>query len=789
MLKKKTRAAAIVITAAAVLTAVTASFAQQIYPQLPAVSAKTAEALPHFPSRLAAFVWRNWNLTTVERMANAVQTTPDKLQALAQELGLPEYKAPTWSADRSYITIVRRNWSLLPYDQMLTLLEISPDEFAEKLREDDFLSVKLGEKPTCEPLIYAEPTSEELAACRKIADQVRQTLGDELELSEAEPFAFLADFASDPSEGAQADAPTQDSADEEGKSQFELCYLHSYFAVFGDPLLQDSSLLYPDKLFQKLQERGVNGVWLHSLLRDLTPPTEDFPEFGTKSEIRRANLRDLVNRGKRYGIDVYLYMNEPRAMPSDFFENHPEEKGVAEGDYSAMCACSPKVRRWLSDSLAYLFKDVPGLGGIFTITGSENLTSCVSHGGFAACPRCSKHSDADLIADLNAAMEEGVHRAAPDAKVIVWDWGWRGHGMAEDIVAKLPKNVWLQSVSEWALPLKRGGVDVTIGEYSISAVGPGPRAQAHWAAAKKAGLKTIAKCQFNSTWEIASIPSIPALDLVARHASNLSRSGVDGVMAGWSLGGYPSVNLEIVHAFAVDPNATVDGVLDAAAVKFFGEQGAPIARKGWTTISKAFEEFPYGGSVVYCAPNQIGPANLLRETPTGMRASMVGIPYDDLTAWRGPYPPEIFADQIEKCGKGFLEGAESLCGALQYAPKETLEDAQNQVRYAEVAGVNYLSVANQTKFVLLRDQRQQLKQEAQTDTSNELKAKLRQNALAMKAIALDEIELAKRLRRAQMEDSRIGFESTNQYWFVPNDLVEKIVSCLNIVENLDKECE
>ena len=52
-------------------------------------------------------------------------------------------------------------------------------------------------------------------------------------------------------------------------------------------------------------------------------------------------------------------------------------------------------------------------------------------------------------------------------------------------------------------------------------------------------------------------------------------------------------------------------------------------------------------------------------------------------------------------------------------------------------------------------------------------------------LARNEIELAKRLRRADLEDSCVGFESTNQYWFVPNDLVEKVVSCLDIIERLE----
>ncbi len=766
----------LILLSSCVLTS--ASFADDLV-VLPPTSDKKAEPIPHFPSRIAAFVWRSWNLAPIDAMARTLGTTPEHVHRVADILGLPGYQGATWDSERVYITLLRRNWSILPYEQLLTLLELTPEELAKKLREDDFLSVKLGAKPYCEPLRFEEPTASDWVEMRRIALEVREVLGDDFELMDGESrFEFLKEFESDESTEESSDVPESTKS-----SQFEICYLHSYFALFGDPLLQDSSKIYPNGLLKKLADRGVNGVWLHALLRDLTPATEDFPEFGEDSEIRRANLRDLVARAKKYGIDVYLYMNEPRAMPATFFENHAEEKGVTEGAYCAMCASSPKVRRWLSDSLAYLFADVPGLGGIFTITGSENLTSCVSHGGQAGCPRCSKRSDVDLIVDLNAAMEEGVHRSAPDAKVIVWDWGWRGHGLATDIVKALPKNVWLQSVSEWAIPINRGDVHVSIGEYSISVVGPGPRAKEHWAAAKSVGLKTIAKCQFNSTWEIASIPSIPALELVARHAQNLSGAGVDGVMAGWSLGGFPSINLEVVHEFAVDSNATVDSVLDKLARQYFGDEGKKLARDGWRVVSEAFENFPYGGSVVYCAPNQIGAANLLRLEPTGWPASMVGIPYDALDAWRGPYPPETFASQMEKTGRGFIDGAKLLKEAAEFAPQERRVDAERQGRYAEFAGVVYLSVANQTRFVVLRDER--IKLLAQSELSVEQKARLAELEAQMIAIARDEIDLAKKQLYATQEDSRIGFESTNQYWFVPIDLVEKIVSCLEIIRTLE----
>ena len=58
-------------------------------------------------------------------------------------------------------------------------------------------------------------------------------------------------------------------------------------------------------------------------------------------------------------------------------------------------------------------------------------------------------ADADILAEVNSVIEEGVHRGNPNAKVIAWDWGWRGHGEATDIIARLPPAVWLMSVSEW----------------------------------------------------------------------------------------------------------------------------------------------------------------------------------------------------------------------------------------------------------------------------------------------------------------------------------------------------
>ncbi len=259
--------------------------------------------------------------------------------------------------------------------------------------------------------------------------------------------------------------------------------------------------------------------------------------------------------------------------------------GVSEGDWgTALCTSHPAVRKWLSDSLTYVFRQVPDLAGAFTITASENLTNCASHGNRQACPHCKGRDYADIIAEVNATIAAGIHRGNPKANVIVWDWGWHGHGDGADVIARLPKSVSLMSVSEWGLPLDRGGVKTAVNEYAMSAVGPGPRAVRHWELARRAGLKTIAKVQLNNSWELGAVPYLPVMDLVAEHCRNLADAGVDGMMLSWSLGGYPSPNLEIAARFRGKPAPRIDDVLDAVAVERYGPAGAPLARQAWSRL-------------------------------------------------------------------------------------------------------------------------------------------------------------------------------------------------------------
>jgi hypothetical protein len=727
------------------------SFGARAEVALPVGANPPALEFAHFPTRMHALVWRNWNLVETDRIAKVLETSAENVRAAAASMGLPaEVKVPANFRTRLYLSIIRRNWHLLPYEQLLTLLDMSSEQLSQTLREDDFLWIKLGSlKPKCEKIVYSPPDAAALARCAEIKAFIDKEFpakpGEKME----PPLAFL-DLLSRPI--ADSDVRPVKSDPDHPR------YLYSYFAVFGDPLLDPSLDPYPDALLQQYADLGVNGVWLHVVLRDLGP-SADFPEFGVDCEKRLANLAKLVARAKRFNIGVYLYMNEPRAMPAAFFKKagRAEMAGVVEGDHTAMCTSNPTVRKWLAGSLTYVFKAVPDLAGVFTITASENLTNCASHGQAEKCVHCKDRQASEIIAEVNATIEAGVHAAAPGAKVIAWDWCWPD-AIAPEVIKALPASVWLQSVSEWSLPLDRGGVQSAVGEYSISAVGPGPRATKHWALAKARGFKTIAKVQASNTWELSAVPYLPVYDLVAKHAANLAKADVDGVMLSWSLGGYPSPNLEIFQRVMGKEDA--EKVLDEVAERTFGKAGAAHARKAWSLFSQAFTEFPYSGETVYTAPLQFGPANLLFDKPTRYRATMIGFPYDDLGAWRGPYSEEAFIGQFKKLRSGWQKGLAELEAAVAATPAELSVQAHRELRLAQAAGIHFASVLAQSQMVRARNKK-----------------------AAFGEFLEQELRNAQSLYELQSKDSRIGFEASNHYYYLPQDLQEKALNCRMLLDN------
>jgi len=694
---------------------------------------------PHFPTLHQAIIWRNWELVSVNRLAQVLKTSEKNVMKSAQDMGLriPPAVGKHW-LQRGYITIIRNNWHLLPYDQLLTLLGWKAEKLAYTLKEDDFLWHKLGSlKPHSKPVYYRSLTSEEIQRTSKIKKIIEEHFPDIGEKDGEQPFDFLASFQKPVKHIHRRSVVRQD-----------LRLIYSYFGVYGDPLLDQDLDPYPDGLLQRYSDLGVNGVWLQAILYTLFP-WDVAPELSVGYEKRLKNLCKLTERAANFGIGIYLYLNEPRPMPLKFFEKYPEWKGVEykKDGIANLCTSQKPVLDFLRKGTAKLFQKVPKLAGVFTITMSENPTNCYSGEKAEQCPCCSKRPAQEVIAEVNQAIEEGVHSTKPEARVIVWTWAWDPQ-WAHKAVDLLPDNVELMCVSEEALPTNVGGIKGQVIDYSISQVGPGERAMSLWHHAHKRGLKTIAKVQFNNSWECSAVPYLPTVNLVEQHIKNLSGMGVTGLMLSWTVGGYPSGNLELLTRTSKE-----------IAMDKFGKQAALLVRKAWRAFSDAFKEFPFDVRVLYYAPQNYGPMNLLYTKPTGYQATMLGFPYDDLEKWRAIYPEDIFESQFKKMSNGWEKGLDILRQAKEKVDKDKLDNLIELERVAISAYCHFRSTYLQIRFVRLRD--------CKNDKGN----------LKLIEIIDEEIKIAKTLYDIIRVDSRIGFEASNHYYYTVNDLREKVLNC------------
>lgn len=800
---------------------------------------------PHFPSRLYQYVWRNWELANLDRMAKVVLARPAGLAGMAREMGLPPKRQ--LSDDylrRIYITVIRQNWHLLPEQQIIALLGWDAERFAYTLKEDDFLDHKLGlVKPACEALRYRPPNARERKRAAAIRASLARWLPGGVKTLGEPRFAFVEEIsAPEPGPGWRVMAPAGspalaaaagrfgpdggngpvieivlDPAVKLGPGDFSLQataggarivattgraairglyhlrnqrvwpqgetvstevwsprFLYSYFALYGDPLMAGDAAGLPDGYLDRAAANGINGVWIQGLLKTLAP-ARAYPEFGQGWTTRLRNLRALVERASRYGLRVYLYLNEPRAMPAEFFARRPGIRGSEHQGLFAMCTSTDEVRDWLRESLRHIFREAPELGGIFTVTMSENHTNCFSHGGAwgdrdplaTGCPRCSPRSGADVIAELLWTLRDGVRAESAAAEVMAYDWGW-GTPLAERLIPKLPPDTKVISVSEWSQPVERGGVKTTVGEYSMSVVGPGPRATRNWKLAREHGLQAVAKTQFNNTWEMSAVPYLPVLPLVLEHCERLTAAGISGVMASWTCGGYPSPNLHAAAAYAAAPRPPRAEILRAEAERIYGADQAAEAVRAWEIFSEAFQSFPYGVSI-YVLPLQHGPANPLRLQPTGLAPGMILFPYDACQAWKGAYPAatvqQLMATLARRWGQGLA--------VLERIGGRASKEAVLELAIARTCHAHFESTANQVEFYLLRE-------EAASTTPERRKGVLAR----MREIAARELELARRQFLVARQESRIGYEASNHYYYTPVDLLEKMLNCEQVIAGL-----
>lgn len=681
--------------------------------------------LPHFPTRFHAVVFRLWEMVDAEQIAKGLCVSTDAVYEAAEAMGLPKQKNTELWQKQGYLTIIRNMWHLLPYDQLLGVLGWTEERLSVALKEDDFLWVKVGKfKPKCAPVkpeILDEKQKKQLCEIKNTMTNIFSKM-----FEGSKPFEFFKDEGSVP---------------EKIQEQDGIRIIFSYCGLYQNVLDEDLSISYPEELLSKYQSVGVNAIWLHVALYQITPFTFD-ESYSDGWQERLERLRQLIERCKKYGIKVFLYLNEPRCMPMQLFEKYPEIYGRTDGQYGSMCTSTPEVQEYLRSSITKLCESVPDIGGFFCIVFSENMTHCKSVPG-GDCPRCRDIPVYKLAADVITVISDASRKVNPKIKTMVHMWASEDFIEDKDLmtyIEMIPKEVIILTVSENKKQFCIGGIEGVVADYSISVPGPSETTYMLCEAAKKYGHEMCLKVQINNTWECSTVAFLPVFDLIREHMTNIRKADVQHLLLNWSLGGYPSVNLKIAMECLDDPSEEKYYELLKGE---FGEY-ADMVKSATKKFSDAFREFPFHISSVYFGPQNAGPSNLLYKESTGYEATMTGFAYDDLDTWRARYPRDIYINQLRLLSEKWKLGLDEI---------SDMPDCE----FKDNAVSGYLLFYSSYLQSLYTDDR---------DNGKE-------NVFAVE----EEKKLAKIAYEIMLRNNTIGYEPANHYYFNKSMMVEKYLNC------------
>ncbi|MBE6375596.1 MAG: hypothetical protein E7050_03930 [Lentisphaerae bacterium] len=695
---------------------------------------KPAVEVPHFPAPFQTVIWRNWGIVPRENIAAALKCDLKTLDHHAGLLGLvPDDRNTGKFLKRGYLTVIRQNWHLLDYPELLKLLNWTPEKLASVIFEDDQFWFKMGfNKPQVSSPVVTPLSAEQLHRTEEIRELISRLPVPEIT---DEPFAFL---------------DRRFSGRKAANNTPHLRLAYPYSVSFGVELDENVLSCFPENELDEYAANGVNALFIQGILHTLVPYLGENNPISANWQDKIDNLRKLCDHLATRNIRLFLYFNEPRGLTEKDIASIPESwRGAALPwvGIRSICTGNPEVLQALENGAERLFSLVPALGGVICITRSENPTNCFSHyspSNPPPCPRCQCNGIVKTITGVLGAIARGVHKANPEAGVYAWNWSWY-QPYDEEIIRNLPPDVRLICASEDQLATNVGGIAGMVKDYSISKVGPGPVALRCWEAAKQTGIPVAAKVQLNNSWELSAVPYLPVPGLVEEHLNNLRQLGINDFVLSWSLGGYPGGNMRLL-----------DNSKEEIAREDFGSAAGKIL-EAYEKFEAGFRHFPFHlNDPLYRAPHNFGPGSLLFGKPTGYEATMVGFPYDDLAGWCGIYPPEVYEKEYEILCDLWHQGIEILHGAEKDIAPESEEVFRELLRIAETAYCHFRTTGLHAAFVRLRDA-----------GKKEL----------LPEIIREEAALAEKMFLLAAEDSRLGFEASNHYYYTRQTLLEKIINC------------
>ncbi|MFA6930542.1 MAG: hypothetical protein WCT05_09450 [Lentisphaeria bacterium] len=385
---------------------------------------------------------------------------------------------------------------------------------------------------------------------------------------------------------------------------------------------------YTDQQLQKIAENGFNAIWVHGVTANLIQH-ELFPEFGHHAHKHMERLQELIRHAARFGLKVFLYYQPVRSVAAanySFWKHHADCRGQKEmateqvleenrdQEIEMYCLCTsvPRVKQWVQAGASQIAAQLPGLGGVLLITGSEYPGHCYSHRvkrnpgewtPLIECPRCQEREPWEVAAELIKLVYTGIREHSQSMEIIAWNWGWTNWLPApcRPMLELLPRDVILMACCE------RGGTfDFAerpahpINEYSLIYAGPSEVCQKTLQSAQELGMRSMVKLQLGTTHELGTVLNLPMLNSIFQKASWLRKHPDIGFMGCWNFGNFSSANTFAFNYFLrAETTDDKKAALSAFAESYFPGCKSSLMLRAWDMFSEASKHFPFAIPFMY----------------------------------------------------------------------------------------------------------------------------------------------------------------------------------------------
>ena len=383
----------------------------------------------------------------------------------------------------------------------------------------------------------------------------------------------------------------------------------------------DFPAAYHPEYLTRIARAGYTGFHIHIAL-------ESFCRSGLVPELSRPDadrrfrtLASVVDRARRSALDVFLSLYTlPLQADHAAFAAHAGLRGsllINTRDLHVLCSSRALTRAFYAEQVSRLFERVPGLAGVFLITGCEGLLHCytapVRRGpGRTDCPHCARRDPERVVADLVNGIAAAVKRTNPSAMVVAWPYGaytWTRTPDARRHVSLLSRDCALMTNFDTGDADTREGVRFVYNDYNLSCVGPSRPFVVQTRAARRHGLATLAKLESGTPVEMMGMPGIPAMARWARKYAAVLERGVSGAMFNWEFMGYTgSLPAELAAWMSWAPCPPPARLLRQLAARDFGPANVPSLLAAWRHFDRAMEHYPLSASTygVFKGPFYIG---------------------------------------------------------------------------------------------------------------------------------------------------------------------------------------